>query len=277
MRISVFLLCLLLTVTGCTKKTEEPTTPTIPTPTEPTVPPPTITPITDIVKASSCVKYSWKNRGVAPIGYMKGVALTYARSVCRYRSPNTTPAGTMGKTLGAASVDALAHYELDATTGLERLKRNYTLLIGLGMRESSGNYGEGRDMSANNVSAETAETGLFQFSYNLHSASPMLEVLYAEYQKNPEMCMEDVFKEGVKKAFNNNYSYNASASNQAYQQQGLEFQKFARKCPAFSTEYTAVGVRMRRAHWGPINRKEAEYKQECYDMLTKVEQATVCN
>ena len=58
-----------------------------------------------------------------------------------------------------------------------------SLLLGLGMRESSGNYSEGRDMSASNVTGDTAEAGLFQQSWNSHSASPHIAQLLDESKK----------------------------------------------------------------------------------------------
>jgi hypothetical protein len=44
-------------------------------------------------------------------------------------------------------------------------------MLGHGMRESSGRHCEGRDLSADNVQSDTAEAGLFQTSYNAHSAT----------------------------------------------------------------------------------------------------------
>jgi hypothetical protein len=35
--------------------------------------------IKDLAGASSCSRYSWKNRGRAPVGYTKGIALSFAR------------------------------------------------------------------------------------------------------------------------------------------------------------------------------------------------------
>jgi len=58
--------------------------------------------------------------------------------------------------------------------GVDVLRHLFVLLTGLGMRESSGHYGEGRDASATNTSAYTAEAGLFQVSYNSHHASLLL-------------------------------------------------------------------------------------------------------
>lgn len=257
-------LVLALLLAACTKQPVSEPQPA-PNPVPAPAPAPSIT-IDEIVNSSSCTKYSWKDRGKAPIGYIKGLAYSYAKSYCRVKA-NDAIGSVMGKELGSASVDAAAHYSLQAGTGLERLRKVYTLLTGLGMRESSGNYGEGRDASATNTAADTAETGLFQFSYNLNSASPALQKVYDYYKAHGDECMESVFKEGVKKAFNNNYSGSGA---------GLEFQKFARHCPAMATEYTAVGVRVRRTHWGPINRKAAEYKSECEDMYKQVEAAVSC-
>ena len=49
------------------------------------------------------------------------------------------------------------------------------------MRESSGKYCEGRDKSADNTTAETAEAGLFQTSFNARRSSPLLPKLFAEF------------------------------------------------------------------------------------------------
>ena len=212
------------------------------------------------VAASKCTTYYWKNRGTAKIGYIKGMVKSYARSYCRMNP-------VMTKGLGSTSADALAHYGLNGSTEKQRLKQLYTLLIGLGMRESSGFYGCGRDMSATNVSHDTAETGLFQFSYNLNSASPELGKLYAEYKANPSQCDLDTFKQGSTKSVDERYAGVGP---------GLEFQKFTRFCPAFAAEYTAIGARVRRAHWGPINRKEAEYNKDCESLLSTVEAGISC-
>ena len=52
--------------------------------------------------------------------------------------------------------------------GVDTVRHLFVLLIGLGMRESSGKYCEGRDKSASNRSAETAEAGLFQLTMHPH-------------------------------------------------------------------------------------------------------------
>jgi hypothetical protein len=45
--------------------------------------------------------------------------------------------------------------------GPETLRPLFALMLGHGMRESSGRYCEGRDRSAENVASDTAEAGLF--------------------------------------------------------------------------------------------------------------------
>lgn len=80
---------------------------------------------------------------------------------------------------------------------VEVLKSLYTLGVGLGMRETSGKYCTGRDTSASNTSASTAEAGLFQTSYNSMSASSELRNLFIEYKADTSKCFLDVFKVGV--------------------------------------------------------------------------------
>src|SRR5215475_10430197 len=132
------------------------------------------------------------------------------------------------------------------------------------MRESSGRYCEGRDKSASNTTAETAEAGLFQTSFNARTASSLLPTLFTEYSENPSGFLE-VFKEGVKCSASDLENFGSG--------DGEEFQRLSKACPAFAAEFAAVGLRHLRTHWGPINRKRAEVKTECDEMLREVEQA----
>jgi hypothetical protein len=54
---------------------------------------------------------------------------------------------------------------------------------------------------------------------------------------------------------------------------GAEFQRLSKACPAFAAEFTAVGLRNIRKHWGPINRREVEVRSECEAMLRRVQTA----
>jgi hypothetical protein len=55
---------------------------------------------------------------------------------------------------------------------------------------------------------------------------------------------------------------------------GGDAQKFQRLCkesPAFAADVAAVGLRIRRTYWDPINRHDVELWPECDDMLREVE------
>lgn len=221
---------------------------------------------------STCASYSWSGRGKAPAAYIKGMALTYARSFCRLKISEAAPTNLMnilGGKAGSSTSDALALYastfsslSMDVNNaGVGPLRALYTLGIGLGMRESSGKYCEGRDMSASNTSANTAEAGMFQTSYDSIGASAELTNLYNEYKANPNNCFLDTFKAGV----------SCGSSSIAGSGAGADYQAFNKSCPAFAAEYAMIMLRVRRNHYGPINRKEAEVTTSCNQMLKSVE------
>jgi hypothetical protein len=184
-----------------------------------------------------------------------------------------TVASAMAKAdTGDEAHDALAWYgEIfapggmdNATAGADTLRHLFVLLIGLGMRESSGRYCEGRDRAAANTTAETAEAGLFQTSFNARTASPLLPTLFAQYAADP-LGFVEIFKEGVRCSPRDLENFGDGP--------GMEFQRLSKSCPAFAAEFAAVGLRRFRKHWGPINRREAEVRPECDDMLVEVQAA----
>jgi hypothetical protein len=132
------------------------------------------------------------------------------------------------------------------------------------MRESSGQHCEGRDRSAHNTTAETAEAGLFQMSFNARSASPLLPSLFAHYSANPSGFVE-IFKEGVR--------CSASGLENFGSGDGKAFQRLCKECPAFAVEAAAVGLRNIRKHWGPISRRQAELRSECDELYRQVQAA----
>lgn len=228
--------------------------------------------IKSIAENSSCLTYSWKNRGRAPAGYIRGMALTYARSLCRSQAKTSLGMLLASANEGNTKKDAIAYYAsvfaglpvAINTEGAETLRALYTLGIGLGMRESSGVYCEGWDRSAgSNRPASAGEAGLFQTSYDSLSASAELPKLYSEYKKTKDTrCMLDVFKAGAKCSSLSNLGTGA----------GADFQAFLKSCPAFATEYAMTTLRVLRSHYGPINRREAEVNSSCNKMLKQVQQ-----
>lgn len=229
--------------------------------------------IQDSASTSTCSKYSWKNRGRAPSGYIQGLALSFARSYCRLRSSGNilSPAVAMSRAnTHDANKDALEWYnsvysslkiETD-TDGPEALRAIYTLGTGLGMRESSGTYCEGWDTSAgSDRPSSAAEAGLFQTSYDSIGASSELKKLYDEYQAHPERCYLNVFKQGVSCKTRSILGTGAGAA----------YQEFTKSCPAFASEYAMVLLRVLRKHFGPIIRREAEIISSCNQLYVDVQ------
>lgn len=268
------------TVTDNTPSTgsSSPTTPTTPVPNPTPTSPPEAGPYVDQIKTlastSSCASYSWANRGRAPAGYTKGMALSFARGLCRKISAENNPTGLATILTAArssvATKDALTHYltsfqalPIDTSVaGTEPLRALYVLGIGLGMRESSGVYCEGWDRSAGSSRPSSAgEAGLFQSSYDSIGASVELSKLYTEYKAHPERCMLDVFRQGASCSSMSNLGTGA----------GADYQSFNKSCPAFAAEYAMVMLRILRSHYGPINRKEAQVVPACNNLLKNVQ------
>lgn len=232
---------------------------------------PQLAKIVQVAAQSAIARYHWRDRGVAPSGYIKGMALVYARVYCKFKAGDPAAIEMAKANTGNTGKDALAHYAQEfraagmdnSVAGVDTLRHLYVLLIGLGMRESSGHHCAGRDRSANNITADAAEAGLFQASFNLRTASSVLPVLFSQYSTNPSGFRE-VFQEGARcgKADLENFGDG----------DGREFQRLSKICPAFAAEYAAVGLRNRRQLWGPINRKTAEIRPECDVMLKQVQE-----
>lgn len=229
--------------------------------------------IAELVAASDCARHRWPGRGRAPVGYIKGVALTYAKSFCESRAGGSA-VDVMRRPLARNGQDALVHYQrvlaahgVDMNSDAERLRALYTLGIGLGMRESSGNTTEGRDVTASRPTASSAEAGLFQTSFDSFNASPTLSRLFDQYKADTGACLLDTFKEGIPRVITRPVFGTGP---------GADYQRFTRDCPAFATEYAMVMLRVNRRHFGPINRHEVEYFQPCNDMLRQVETVASC-
>lgn len=229
--------------------------------------------VKDLAAKSSCAKVNWQSRGRSPAGYIKGMALSYARSLCRLKaSGDPLPVAAILSSANSqdAKKDVLAHYQdilsqagfITNVPGQKPLLATYTIGIGLGMRESSGKYCEGWDVAAgSNRTSSEAEAGLFQVSFDSIAASKELAKLYEEYKKNPKRCLLDVFKEGV----------SCKPRGILGSGEGAKYQEFNLKCPAFAAEYAMTLIRLRRSHFGPINRRAAQVSPACDSMLTDVQ------
>lgn len=235
-----------------------------------------ISAILDIAMSSAIARHNWAGRGVAPLGYIKGMALVYGRLYCKLKAGDPIATEMARANSGNGALDALAHYAQqfheagmdNDSSGVSTLRHLIVLMIGLGMRESSGRYCEGLDRSASNTGANTAEAGMFQTSYNARSAHGLMTLIYQQYQTayqtDPATSFVDIFKEGVNCTQKDWQNYGTGA--------GKDFQELSKKCPAFAAEFCGLGLRNIRTHWGPINNHAAEIRPECNQMLTRVEQ-----
>ncbi|MCQ2003661.1 hypothetical protein [Rhizobium sp. NRK18] len=232
--------------------------------------------IKKIARQSSCAATDWKNRGLAKEAYYEGIALVFAKAIC---NPERTDVQLVAQKRGAPGsksdkTDALTWYDsifrslsmTNDVSGNDTLRHAYTLLIGLGMRESSGQYCVGRDRSANFSSADSAEAGLFQTSWGAHAANETLSALNDHYSADRSQCLLDVFSNGVHCS-----AWDAKIWGTG---KGADWQKLTKSCPAFATEYAAVLLRVRggsKGEFGPLRRHQAEVKEVCDSMLSQVE------
>ena len=229
--------------------------------------------ICELANSSAIARYSWKDRGQAPVGYTQGMALAYAQTYRKFNQ-NHPAAVDMAKASTDSDKDALNVYRSNfdnlgmnnESSNANTLRHLYALMIGHGMRESSGRHCEGRDMSADNVQSDTAEAGLFQTSYNAHSASdPEFDNLMEEYtqSENKATCYISQFDDGVSCSSSDWSCYGSG--------DGYTFQRLCKECPAFAVETCALTLRNLCNHYGPIIRKETELRADADKMLQQVQ------
>ena len=231
----------------------------------------TINKIGNLAAASPIASYAWKDRGRAPAGYIRGMAVAFAQAVLRFNAGDPIMVGLARENSGNDGIDALSWYNSNYVglgmsndvAGLDTLRHLYVLLLGLGMRESSGKHCEGRDTSASNTSSDTAEAGLFQSSWNASSAST--DFLNAADQYDPDSVQGymAVFAEGVTCNSSSWASYGSGA--------GFAFQETCKWSPTYAVDTCAITLRRLRQHYGPINRKEAEIRGDADKMFKQVQ------
>jgi peptidoglycan hydrolase-like protein with peptidoglycan-binding domain len=226
--------------------------------------------IIQIAEKSAIAKYAWKDRGVLPKGYTSGIAQCFGLAATRLLQGHAIATTAAQADRNAPDTDALSWYrekflalDMDnSQDGIDTLRHLFVLLLGLGARESSGRYCEGRDMSASNVSADTAEASMYQTSWNIRSCSSAIPPLLQEYWANPNGFLP-TFQNGVKLNKDDLGNYGSG--------DGAKFQFLSKYSPAFHCFVTGVGLRFLRQHWGPINRYDAEIKREADEMLLDVQ------
>jgi uncharacterized protein (TIGR02594 family) len=214
---------------------------------------------------------SWRDRGKPPPGYYAGMAKTFALAMIGLELDDPGVEIMASKASGDAEHDALTYYAAEFAAhkmannkdGVATLRHLFVMMVGLGMRESSGNPWEGRDMSATNVESETCEAGLFQTSWNISNFAEEIEDLLKAYKKDPN-GFHSTFGDGVEPSTTNLDLYGSG--------DGAMYQWLAKQSPAFAVLVTAIGMRKGRKHWGPIERREVEINSAIDDMLQDVQE-----
>jgi hypothetical protein len=233
--------------------------------------------ITTMANKHEIGDYEWNDRGVSPIGYVKGMALAYAQACVRFANNDPIVMEMAKANTHNDADDALSWYASNFNakgmsneeSGRDTLRHLYVLLMGLGMRESSGQHCEGRDQSATNTSSTTAEAGLFQTSFNASTCCTDFLNLFDQYHAavdDEHECAQGYLDEWKQEVDCSSSDWQGYGSGDGY-----EFQQMQKSCPTFAVECAAIGLRNLRQHWGPINRKEAELRAEADDMFQQVE------
>ena len=105
---------------------------------------------------------------------------------------------------------------------------------------------------------------MFQASYNVRYFVPdkHCESLLKEYGQDKVEGFLETYRQGVSCSASDLRCYGKGA--------GLSYQRLAKAKPDFAAEFTAVGLRAARRHWGPLNRRQVEVRPEVVNLLTAV-------
>ena len=264
--------------------------------------------IIDLVKNQTWldVEYGNTDKPIHHPGFLVGMALMYARIYCRLSKGDLfatemskVPVSPAIKDAAGRNLDALDQFDLEFTTGRTgnpqsamngkpgfnitdhsagkaTLRKVFTILFGLGMQESLGDYSVGFNLDAGETAATkeaaVSEAGAFQISHSIGVANPGnikdLYTIYTELQDKGSLL--GFFKIGRNKR-SNPTAHKADNETQQAAAAGVNFQKLIYKSPAFSVELAALGVRFRMTHWGPLTNRTVILKKECYDMFQSTE------
>lgn len=253
-----------------------------------TTPPVVTTPSTGMTKdqylalatGSTCAntKFTSQGKPIKRIGYLKGLALTYAKTVC---NPTGATYKVASMPVTDSTTDAFAVYGIKPATAEDRLNTAFALSIGSAARESSWRWFCGKDAAATNTESSTAEAGLHQSSYNSRynkdgkTINKSRADLYAFFKADKSRCFAKEYKD---------IGLTADAANLKNwgTGEGVIFQELSKQCPGFAVEYHLMGMRERVTHYGPLKGKRAELKPACTNMFATLGKAikdnpSLCN
>lgn len=233
--------------------------------------------IEQIAANSTIANNDWDGRGMAPVGYTMGVACAFANAYRQFLI-GYPPAVEMAKANTHNSDKDVMAWEAgrfnsagmsNEKAGVDTLRHLWAYLLGLGMRESSGEHCCGRDQSASNTSADSCEAGAWQTSYDAHGCSPNWDMLFDAFNTgsesdNPQGFL-DTFEQGVSCSNSEWDCYGSSTSN------GYQHQKMSKSQPAYAAEVACITLRCLRQHYGPVIRREVEIEPAADAMLHEVQ------
>lgn len=234
--------------------------------------------IEDIAATSSIASYNWNDRGRMAIGYTTGVALAFANTYRQWQI-GYPPAVEMAKANTHNSDEDVLSWEkgrFDAVgmdnskDGADTLRHLWAYVLGLGVRESSGEHCCGRDESVPvgyyGPPSNTTEAGAWQTSWDAHTCSPQFDVLFDAFSRgggaNPQGFL-DAFKQGVSCSSSQWACYGDG--------QGYQHQEMSKNQPAYAAEVCAIALRNLRKHFGPVGRREVEILKSADAMLKQVQ------
>jgi N-acetylmuramoyl-L-alanine amidase len=229
-----------------------------------------------IAESSEIATYAWKDRGVAPAGYINGFALAWAQVVRKWQANNPAVLEMAKADTNDDSTDALSLYRSNfqalgmsnSEGGIGTLRHLFALMLGHGMRESSGQHCCGTDDSAAGAAGrppDEIEAGLFQTSYNAHTCCPQFDMTTEDYEDGGDNCEGyfDAFAEGVTCDADDWRCYGSGAP--------YDFQLMCKNEPAYAMETCALVLRNRCNHYGPIKRKETELRADADELLLEIQ------
>jgi hypothetical protein len=152
-------------------------------------------------------------------------------------------------------------------SGADTLRHLWVLILGLGMRESSGQHCCGVDQSADNHEADTAEAGAWQTSYDAHSCSANFDALFDAF----DIGVDTDQPQGFRDAFSEDVSCSSADWEDYGTGDGAQHQWLSKHAPAYAAEVCGITLRNRRNHYGPVNRREVEIKSAADEMLMRVQ------
>jgi peptidoglycan hydrolase-like protein with peptidoglycan-binding domain len=228
----------------------------------------------DILCANSPVNdIDWDDRGLLPAGFYAGMAKTYALVLTSEEGAVFDAIEIMSKpSRGDTAHDALALYEdefedmdIDVREGgITTLRALFIMMVGLAARESSGDHWCGRDLTADTGTAEEAEAGFAQTSWNIRNFSPLIPPLLPLYWDDPN-GFRPTFERGCPPPSSDDLNSYGTGD-------GARYQFLAKYSPAFHALVTGVGMRLACTHWGPIKYGEIDLAEAVRELLLQIEQ-----